>query len=96
MIDVDLADGVGAIAAVLSAVSLVPQLWKTWQTRSADDLSLGWLVTASACAMLWIGYGILAPAWAVLAGNVLPLAVVTTLAALKVSWGRSESGDVRR
>jgi len=87
MLDISLADGLGTLAATISALSLVPQVVKTWRTRSADDLSMGWLLTALCGATLWMSYGIFAPAWAVVAGNAVPLALVALLVALKL-WRR--------
>ena len=32
---------IGFIAAILTSVSFLPQVLKVWQTRSANDVSLG-------------------------------------------------------
>jgi MtN3 and saliva related transmembrane protein len=57
--EIDALTILGLIAATLTTGALVPQAVKTWQTRSAGDLSLGMYVmlfTGTAC---WLAYGIL-------------------------------------
>ena len=59
----------GTAASVLSTISLLPQVLRTWRTRSAGDISALWLTVALASMMLWIGYGVLVGASAVVWAN---------------------------
>jgi uncharacterized protein with PQ loop repeat len=52
-------------ASVLSTVSLLSQDLRTGRTRSARAISALWLIIAPASMMLWIGYGTLIGASAV-------------------------------
>jgi MtN3 and saliva related transmembrane protein len=61
----------GTAASVLSTVSLLPQVLRTWRTRSAGDISALWLTIALASMMLWMGYGALIGASAVVRANAL-------------------------
>jgi uncharacterized protein with PQ loop repeat len=36
----------GVFATTLSALSLLPQVIRTWRTRSAGDISASWLIVA--------------------------------------------------
>ncbi len=54
-----LVDVIGFIAGFLSAVSLIPQLVKSYRTRSLDDISLTALLVILAATGLWTVYGIL-------------------------------------
>jgi MtN3 and saliva related transmembrane protein len=47
----------GISATILSSVSLMPQVIRTWRTRSAADISGTWLVVALTASAIWIGYG---------------------------------------
>lgn len=49
----------GFTAALLTTIAFVPQLVKTWQTKSAKDVSLGMLVTFCTGVFLWFIYGII-------------------------------------
>jgi len=58
---------VGYIAGFLVAVSLSPQVIKTWRTRSARDISIIWTVILMSGLSLWVVYGIV--------NRIVPLAV---------------------
>lgn len=54
MINFDL---VGYIAGAMVAASLIPQVMKSWKTKSTKDLSMRWTLTYIAGLLLWIVYG---------------------------------------
>lgn len=58
---------VGYVAGFLVAVSLSPQVIKTWRTRSARDISTVWTVILMSGLSLWVVYGIV--------NRIVPLAV---------------------
>jgi MtN3 and saliva related transmembrane protein len=47
-------DALGLIAGVLTTISFLPQVIKTWRSRSAKDLSLGMFGMFSAGIFLWL------------------------------------------
>jgi MtN3 and saliva related transmembrane protein len=61
----------GTAGTILSTVSLMPQVVRTWRTRSVADISAAWLVAALASMLVWIGYGSLIDAPALVLVNVL-------------------------
>lgn len=68
-----LVGGIGLVAASLSAVTFVPQVWRTWQTRSARDLSAPMLGVAASSMVLWLVYGYYERNVPVLFGNAVNL-----------------------
>ncbi len=74
----------GVVASGLSTVSLLPQAVKTWHTRSAGDISVGWLVVALISMVLWIVYGIVVGAQAVIWANALTFLQVGYILAVKI------------
>jgi len=74
----------GVAATGLSMLSLVPQASRTWRTRSARDISLGWLVIALASMVLWIAYGALVGAAAIVWANVLTFLLAGFILAIKL------------
>jgi MtN3 and saliva related transmembrane protein len=76
----------GTAASVLSTVSLMPQVIRTWQTRSAGDISATWLVVALIAMVLWICYGSMVGAQAVTWANSL-----TALQAAFILWVKLRS-----
>lgn len=77
----------GSVAAVTSTLSLLPQVMKTWRTRSARDISTVWLIVALVSMALWIIYGVLLPAWSVVAANGLTGALGLLLLVFKMRYG---------
>ncbi|GGK85429.1 hypothetical protein Sme01_30120 [Sphaerisporangium melleum] len=74
----------GLVAGVLTTASWLPQLRRSWRTRSTGDLSWTYLVMLSVGVGLWLTYGVAVADVAVLAANALTLAALTTLMVLKV------------
>nr|WP_290220993.1 SemiSWEET transporter [Trichocoleus desertorum] len=48
----------GLVAAALTTTAFVPQLFKTWRSKSAKDVSLWMLITFSIGVFLWLIYGV--------------------------------------
>ena len=87
MPDQNLVAAIGGTATVLAVVSLLPQVVRTLRTRSANDLSLTWLVIAMVSMILWIAYGILLSAWSIAIANGATFVLVVILIALKIRFG---------
>lgn len=49
----------GLLAGTLTTFSFLPQVIKTWKSKSAKDFSFGMLITFSFGVFLWLVYGIL-------------------------------------
>ncbi|MCK6449619.1 MAG: SemiSWEET family transporter [Alphaproteobacteria bacterium] len=74
----------GISATGLAVLSLLPQAVRTWRTRSARDISLGWLVIALISMVLWVAYGLLVGAPAVVWANVLTFLQAGFILAIKL------------
>ena len=55
----DLTAVLGLIAGCLTTVSLVPQAWKVWRSRSAKDISLKMFIAFASGVSLWLVYGVM-------------------------------------
>lgn len=75
----------GLAAATLTTSAFLPQVWKTWRSRSAGDLSLGMYGTLTTGVGLWLVYGVLVgdPAIIVANGITFPLALSVLVMALR-------------
>lgn len=76
----------GYVAATLSTLSFLPQVWKTWKSRSARDLSLGMLGFFSVGVFLWLVYGLAIGAMPVIVANALTLVLTLALVAMKLTF----------
>ena len=65
---------VGLVAGGLSIIAYIPQVWKTYTTKRAKDLSMKWLTLTLTSSMLWFTYGVLT--------NAMPLILTSCLTAL--------------
>ena len=74
---------IGLLAAALTTGAWLPQIWRTWRTRSAEDLSWGYVGTTAVGMGTWLAYGLLTRDPAVIAANVVTLGLLTLLTVLK-------------
>ena len=75
---------IGFLAGTGTTISFIPQLVKTWKTKSAGDLSLGTLVIFSTGVLLWLTYGLLLHSWPMILANSLTLAETAFLIVMKL------------
>ena len=49
---------VGHTGALLSSITFMPQVYKTWQTKRAGDLSMNMMLIVFISTLVWIVYAI--------------------------------------
>ncbi len=76
-------ESVGTLAATLTTLSFLPQVIKTWRSRSATDFSWLWLAAFAAGLLLWLIYGLAIESWPLIGANGLTLGLVLTIALVK-------------
>jgi len=79
---------VGYLAAVLTTISFVPQVWHTWRTRDVSGISLGMYIVFATGVFLWLLYGLLVAAWPIVVANAVTLALALAILAMKLRWDR--------
>jgi MtN3 and saliva related transmembrane protein len=78
---------IGLIAGLLTTIAFVPQLTKTWKSKSAKDVSLVMLMTFTTGVLLWLIYGLLIHAAPIIAANAVTLLLAGAILALKIRYG---------
>lgn len=73
----------GAIAGFCTTVAYVPQAIKTWK-QGGNDLSYGMLVLYLTGVFLWMIYGLLVHAMAVVYTNVVTAVLIAVITGLKI------------
>ena len=76
-----LIDALGYAAAGCTTFSFVPQAWRVWRLRSAQDISTPMYVLFIIGVALWMIYGIVLHAMPIILAN-----AVTILLAASVLW----------
>lgn len=79
-------DAVGYVAASLTTAAWVPQLVRTWRTKSADDLSPGMLAAFTAGVCLWLVFGLARGSGPVIAANAMTLLLSLGLIGMRVAF----------
>ncbi|OON70204.1 SemiSWEET family sugar transporter [Hymenobacter sp. CRA2] len=77
----------GLVAASLSAIMFLPQVVRTWRTRSVQDLSVGTLAVSASSMVLWLVYGAYQRDVPILFGNSINLLFTLTLVVFKLRFG---------
>lgn len=87
---------VGLAAGALTTAAYVPQVYKTWRTRAVGDISLAMYVSMTVGTALWLVYGLLHSASAIVAANSVALVLVGGMLRLKLKYGaRNQPPPVR-
>jgi MtN3 and saliva related transmembrane protein len=69
----------GLLAGSLTTIAFVPQVIKTYQSRSAKDLSLGMFTIFCSGTALWLSYGLVIGDLPVIVANAMTLALSAVL-----------------
>lgn len=80
---------VGYVAAVLTTVAFFPQVWRTYRSKSASDLSILMLVMFTLGVFLWLIYGVARGSIPIAAANAITLAQSIFLVVLRLRYRRS-------
>jgi MtN3 and saliva related transmembrane protein len=83
-----LGEAIGYTAGTLTTIAFVPQVMKSWRSKSVDDLSFVMLATFTTGVTLWLIYGIMIASAPVILANSVTVALNTVLVALKLRYGR--------
>ena len=76
----------GYVAATLTTIAFLPQVFKTWRSRSAKDVSLVMMITFSIGVFLWLLYGLAIQAMPVILANATTLILALLIVILKIKY----------
>lgn len=64
---------IGIIAGVLSCTTFLPQVIKTWKSKSTKDVSLTMFLIATVSTALWLVYGLMKNSISIIGTNIVVL-----------------------
>ena len=76
----------GYFAGFLTTVALVPQVIKTWKTKSADDFSLAMLLIWCTGLVCWIAYGFIMKADPIILWNLASFLMAGAILVMKLKF----------
>jgi MtN3 and saliva related transmembrane protein len=82
-----LIDLIGSIAATLTTVSFIPQVWRVWTTRHTRDISLTMYIAFTCGVALWLLYGILLGSWPIIIANSITVCLAGAVLVMKIRFG---------
>jgi MtN3 and saliva related transmembrane protein len=77
----------GAAAAASSTISYLPQVIRTWRTRSTSDISLGMFSLMVWATTLWLLYGFAVGDLSIIVSNSICLVLSATILYFKLRYG---------
>jgi MtN3 and saliva related transmembrane protein len=78
---------IGFTAGIFLAVSLVPQIIKSWKTRSTKDISLIWSLINLIGEILWIVYGFYLNSYSLIIMSSISFLMNIFMMSLKIKFG---------
>lgn len=75
---------IGALAAVLTSLSYIPQVKKAWPRGETKDLSFKMLIALTTGLVLWVVYGLLRGDWTIVAANTVGASLSGAVLAFKI------------
>ncbi|MDA8172718.1 MAG: SemiSWEET transporter [Nitrospiraceae bacterium] len=77
----------GFAAGALTTLAYLPQVMKTWKSRSTQDISAGMFITLCAGLFLWVLYGFSINSVPVIATNIVSFALGLIIVIFKIKNG---------
>lgn len=78
----------GHAGAFLSSITFIPQVYKTWQTKSVKDLSLSMMLIVFTSTIIWLVYGISLQLLPVIICNSIICVLSLLLIYFKIRFGK--------
>ena len=76
----------GIVAGTLTTIAFLPQVWRTWKTKSAKDVSFIMLISFMSGLVLWLIYGIILNALPIILANGITLVLNFIILWLKIKY----------
>ena len=86
---------IGLMAGALTSFAAVPQVFRTWRTRRARDLSIWQAIFLTVGMLLWLAYGILLRDIPLIVANLFSIICYLVLIAMKIIFDRADKLTVR-
>ncbi|MBD2497114.1 SemiSWEET transporter [Nostoc sp. FACHB-280] len=76
----------GLVAGALTTIAFLPQMFKTWKSKSAKDVSFVMLITFMSGLLLWLVYGIALQALPIIIANAISFIFNLIILCLKIRY----------
>lgn len=76
----------GIAAGSLTTLAFIPQVIRTWRTRSTHDISLVMFLLFNTGLVLWLIYGVRIGSWPIIIANILTLVLAGVILYFKLRY----------
>ena len=83
---------IGLLGGTLSCITFVPQIFKTWKSKSVKDISISSFLIVVASTIVWVVYGLLINSISVVSTNIVVF--FTAIIMLWMKWKFTEKCDL--
>ncbi|WP_341528015.1 SemiSWEET transporter [Nostoc sp. UHCC 0302] len=94
--EIDFTTTLGLVAGVLTTIAYLPQLIKTWQSKSANDLSWSMLIILCIGIILWLVYGFSVHDIPLIAANIVTLLIASVILVLKIKYNSGTDEEAKK
>ncbi len=77
---------IGLIAATLTTASFVPQVYKIWNTKEVENISLSMYLVMLTGVFLWLTYGVLIDSISIILANIVTAILVCMIIFFKFRY----------
>ncbi len=83
-------NAIGLVSGALTTLDFVPQVWKVWRSRSAQDISMGMYLAFTAGVIGWLVYGLMLGAWPIIIANTVTMLLAGSVIGMKWFFARQQ------
>ncbi len=83
---IDYHELLGFIAAILGAISFLPQVLKTWRSRTTKGISSLMYIVYGISILLWLAYGLIIKSTPLILAEIFTLILVSLILIMKYIW----------
>jgi len=80
---------VGYLGSFLTSITFIPQVYKSWQSKSVGDLSIWMITIVLTSTIVWLVYGFAIESGPVIVANFVVLALTLVLFYFKLTFRKS-------
>lgn len=85
-IPANLVEYIGYFGSFLTSITFIPQVYKSWQSRSVGDLSIWMILIVITSTLVWLTYGFAIHSGPVIVANTVVLVLTLVLLYFKYSF----------
>ena len=81
---------IGYIGSFLTSITFIPQVYKSWQSKSVGDLSTWMILIVISSTIVWLVYGFAISSGPVISANTIVLILSLLLFYFKLTFKKGE------